>query len=136
MSKENEALVRTAYEAYGRGDVTALLELVHPELEWTYLDPRFENPQPQICHGREQLAWALGQQAGRGIVAEVEEVESGGDKVMMAIHTPGADAHGRPLHREPGDTMRLQILPEQLHSGLRSRPYPYRASWGQKPTAV
>jgi len=91
MSKENEALVRTAYEAYGQGDVTALLQLVHPELEWTYLNPSFENPQPQICQGREQLAWALGQQAGRGIVSEVEEIESGGDKVMVGIHTPGAD---------------------------------------------
>ena len=60
MSEENEALVRGAYEAYGRGDVTRLLELVHPDLEWTYLDPSFENPQPQVCHGRDQLAWALG----------------------------------------------------------------------------
>jgi ketosteroid isomerase-like protein len=91
MSKENEALVRTAYEAYGRGDVTTLLELVHPELEWTYLDPSLENTQPRICHGREQLARALGQQAGRGIVSEVEEIEPGGDKVMVAVHTPGAD---------------------------------------------
>ena len=40
MSEENEALVRSAYEAYGRGDVTRLLELVHPDLEWTYLDPK------------------------------------------------------------------------------------------------
>jgi hypothetical protein len=42
------------------------LELVHPDLEWTCLDPGMENPQPQTCHGREQLAWALGQQADRG----------------------------------------------------------------------
>ena len=41
MSEENEALVRSAYEAYGQGDVTRLLELVHPDLEWTYLDPGF-----------------------------------------------------------------------------------------------
>ena len=30
MPEENEALVRSAYEAYGRGDLTRLLELVHP----------------------------------------------------------------------------------------------------------
>lgn len=40
MSEENEALVRSAYQAYGRGDVTGLLELVHPDLEWTYLEMR------------------------------------------------------------------------------------------------
>ena len=51
-----------------------LLELVHPDLEWTYLDPSMEAPQPQTCRGREQLAWALGQQADRGLVSQVEEV--------------------------------------------------------------
>ncbi|MFY9669716.1 MAG: hypothetical protein WAK44_17330 [Trebonia sp.] len=50
-----------------------------------------ENPQPQTCHGREQLAWALGQQADRGLVSQVEEIASSGDKVMVAVHTPGAD---------------------------------------------
>ena len=54
MSEENEALVRKAYEAYGRGDVTRLLELVHPDLEWTYLDPSLANPQPQVGQDR---AW-------------------------------------------------------------------------------
>jgi ketosteroid isomerase-like protein len=93
MSEENEALVRSAYEAYSRGDVTRLLELVHPDLEWTYLDPSVENPQPQVCHGRDQLAWALGRQADRGVNSELEEIASCGDKVMVAVHTPGADQH-------------------------------------------
>ena len=93
MPEENEALVRRAYEAYGRGDVTGLLELVHPDLEWTYLDPGFSDPQPQVCHGRQQLAWALGRQAGRGAGSELEEIHSCGDKVMVAVHTPGADQH-------------------------------------------
>jgi ketosteroid isomerase-like protein len=91
MSEENEAAVRTAYEAYGRGEVNRLLELVHSDLEWTYLDPSSEDPQPQVCHGREELARALGQQAGQGIVSEVEEITSAADKVLVAVHTPGAD---------------------------------------------
>ena len=93
MSEENEALVRRAYEAYGRGDVTRLLELVHPDLEWTYLDPSFADPQPQVCHGSEQLARALSRQADRGAGSELEEIGSCGDKVMVAVHTPGADQH-------------------------------------------
>ena len=91
MSEENEAAVRAAYEAYGRGEVNRLLDLVHPDLEWTYLDPSCEDPQPQVCHGREELARALGQQAGQGIVSEVEEIASSADKVMVAVRTPGAD---------------------------------------------
>jgi ketosteroid isomerase-like protein len=93
MSEDNEALVRSAYEAYGRGDAARLLDLVHPDLEWTYLDPSFADPQPQVCHGRDQLAWALGRQAGRGVSSELEEIDSCGDKVMVAVHTPGADQH-------------------------------------------
>ncbi len=93
MSEENEALVRTAYEAYGRGDTSGLLELVHPDLEWTYLDPSFADPQPQVCHGRGELAWALGRQADQGVNSELEEISSSGDKMMVAVHTPGADQH-------------------------------------------
>jgi ketosteroid isomerase-like protein len=91
MSEENEAQVREAYAAYGRGDMTRLLELVHPDLEWTFLDPSFENPKPRTCHGREQLAQNLDKQLSRGLVSEVEEIESSGDKVMVAVRTPGAD---------------------------------------------
>ena len=83
--------VAPAYEVYRQGEVNRLLGLVHPDLEWTYLDPSMENPQPQTCHGREQLAWALGQQADRGLVSQVEEIASSGDKVMVAVHTAGAD---------------------------------------------
>ena len=93
MSRENEALVRSAYEAYGQGDTTRLLELVHPDLEWTYLDPSFENPQPQVCHGRDQLARALGRQARRGVSTELEEIGSCGDKVRVTVHTAGLDQH-------------------------------------------
>ncbi len=90
MSDENESVVGAAYEAYRRGEVKRLLELVHPDLEWTYLDPGRQGPQPRTCHGREQLAQALGQWAGRGRVSVVEEIAASGDKVMVVVRTPGA----------------------------------------------
>lgn len=65
MTGRNEALVREAYEAYGRGDVARMLEFVDPELEWTYLDPAFEDLEPETCHGRDQLRWALSARPGR-----------------------------------------------------------------------
>jgi ketosteroid isomerase-like protein len=64
MTDRNEALVREAYEAYGRGDVAGMLEFVDPKLEWTYLNPAFENPEPETCHGRDQLQLALGGRPG------------------------------------------------------------------------
>ncbi len=91
MPDQNEILVREAYEAYGRGDVTRMLEFVAPDLEWTYLNPAFENPEPETCHGREQLQWALEHQAERGLAAQIEEIKANGEKVMVVIRTPGID---------------------------------------------
>jgi ketosteroid isomerase-like protein len=91
IADSNEAVVREAYEAYGRGDMARMLEFVDPELEWTYLDPAFENPEPATCRGRDQLQLALERQAGRGLISQIEEISACGDKVIVVIRTPGVD---------------------------------------------
>lgn len=91
MSEQNESLVRAAYEAYSRGDMAGMLDIIDPGLEWTYLDPRSADPAPRTCHGRDQLQWALQGQAERGLHSEVEEIAACGDKVMVIIHMPGID---------------------------------------------
>jgi len=91
VAHQNEDLVRQAYQAYTDGDMAALLDLVHPELEWTFLDPAFENPEPATCHGRDQLRWALARPARQGLRPELEEVVASGDNVLVVTHTPGLD---------------------------------------------
>lgn len=91
MANRNEELVRQAYQAYARGDVSALLDLVHPDLEWTYLNPAFADPEPATCHGREQLRLALQRQVSQGLVPELEDVVASGDTVLVVIHLPGLD---------------------------------------------
>jgi len=110
MSEENEILVRAAYEAYGRGDMTGMLALVHPDLEWTYLDPAFADPEPQMCHGRHQLMQALKRQAGGGLTSHIEEVTSRGDKVLVVLHTPGLDQRRA---RSAGDRNYLVLTLQQ-----------------------
>ena len=100
MSGRNEDLVREAYEAYGRGDVARMLTFVAPELEWTYLDPSVENPEPQTCHGREELAWALRRQAEQGFASRIEEITGHGDKVLVVIRTSGTAPDGARPGRE------------------------------------
>ena len=92
MTNKNEELIRRAYEAYSRGDLATMLQLVDPDLEWTYLDPSFEDPEPQVCHGRHDLATALQRQAEHQLKADLEEIAARGDQVMVAVRTPGADA--------------------------------------------
>jgi ketosteroid isomerase-like protein len=93
MSKENAGLIRRAYQAYAGGDLAAMLEFVDPELKWTYLDPTLEQPTPQICHGRQELERLLQDWAEHGLRAELEEVISRGELVMVGVRTPGVDAH-------------------------------------------
>src|SRR5919204_4508565 len=92
MANDNEGLIRRAYEAYSRGDVSTMLRFVDPELEWTYLDPSLEDPEPHVCHGRHELEAVLQRQAERGLKAELEEVAAQGDQVMVVVRTPGVDA--------------------------------------------
>jgi ketosteroid isomerase-like protein len=92
MPNENEALIRTAYDAYSRGDITAMLSIVDAALEWTYLDPSLADTQPQVCHGRGELEGALRGQAERGLISRLEEVIANGDRVVVGVRTPGIDA--------------------------------------------
>jgi len=95
MSNENEELIRTAYRAYAQGDVETMLGFVDPDLEWTYLDPSMEHPEPQVCHGRHELETALKRRAERGLTAELVEVIGHGERVMVVARTPGVDAYRR-----------------------------------------
>jgi len=92
MTNKNEELIRRAYDAYSRGDLAMMLQFVDPDLEWTYLDPSFEDPEPQVCHGRHELATALQRQAEHHLKADLEEVAVRGDQVMVTVRTPGVDA--------------------------------------------
>jgi hypothetical protein len=67
-----------------------MLELVDPDLEWTYLDPALEHPVPQVCHGRQELEQVLRHWAEHGLRAELEEVASVGELVMVGVRTPGS----------------------------------------------
>jgi ketosteroid isomerase-like protein len=91
MTNRNEELVHQAYRAYTSGDLDGLLELVDPDLEWTYFDPEFADPRPATCHGRDQLRAALQRQASQGLASQVEEVVASGDTVLVVIHQPGLD---------------------------------------------
>jgi ketosteroid isomerase-like protein len=93
MTDENVRLIRRAHAAYSKGDVSTMLSFVDPDVEWTYLDPSLEDPEPQVCHGRHELKEALERRAGLGLASELEEVLGSGERVMVVARTPGLDAH-------------------------------------------
>jgi len=93
MCNQSEWIVREAFRAYDRGEMARMMDFVDPDLEWTYLDPGLENPQPQTCRGRGELEKALRRQAEQGLRAEVEQVLASGEKVMLVLRTPGVDQY-------------------------------------------
>lgn len=93
MCNQNEWIVREAFRAYDQGDVARMMDFVDPDVEWTYLDPGLEDPQPQTCHGRGELEKALRRQADLGLRAELEEVVAAGDRVILVMRTPGIDEY-------------------------------------------
>jgi ketosteroid isomerase-like protein len=93
MCNQNEWIVREAFLAYDRGDVARMMELVDPDLDWTYFDLELADPQPRTCRGRGELEKALRRQADLGLRAEVEEVVAAGDRVILVMRTPGIDEY-------------------------------------------
>jgi ketosteroid isomerase-like protein len=90
MCNQNEWIVREAFLAYDRGDMTRMMEFVDPDLEWTALDPSLG---PQTYYGREQLEKALRRQVERGLRPELEQVIASGEKVILVMRTPGVDQY-------------------------------------------
>src|SRR5215470_16434253 len=80
MCNQNEWIVREAFLAYDRGDVTRMMDFVDPEVDWTYRDPELADSEPQLCHGRGELEKALRRQAGRRLRAQLEEVIAAADR--------------------------------------------------------
>jgi ketosteroid isomerase-like protein len=75
------------------------MDYVGPELEWTYLDPGQEDPQPQTGRGREELEMALRLQTGQNLRSELEQVIANGEKVLLVMRTPGISRY-RPWHHD------------------------------------
>jgi len=86
-----EQVARQAYAGFAAGDVTAVLCLVDENLVWTYLDPSVPDPQPAVCRGRDQLAYWMGQGSGWQLRAELQEVVTNQDRVLVVTRSPGID---------------------------------------------
>jgi ketosteroid isomerase-like protein len=99
MCNQNEWIVREAFLAFSRGDVSRMMEFVDPDLEWTNGGPGPDDCR-QACAGRDALEEALRQQASSGRRAELEEVVASGEKVMLVMRTPGL---GLTRSHSPGD---------------------------------
>jgi ketosteroid isomerase-like protein len=85
---ENSELVRSAYDAFGRGDVAAVLGLLGDRVEW---DVTTVLPQGGSWRGREgagEFFQGLGE-AWADFSVEVEQLIDGGDEVVVIGRAAG-----------------------------------------------
>ena len=87
MSEPNVEIVRRGYEAFGRGDIGAAMELFHPDVEWH--DP--DRPGGGTYRGHEGVLrnleeWLEGWEEFR---LEPEEFLEAGDRVVVLVRQSG-----------------------------------------------
>jgi ketosteroid isomerase-like protein len=73
-------LIRLAYAAYSRGEVDAVLDLMHPDVEW-HPPPTSVDPHP--LQGREAVRDYLAPDFFEDQTAEPIEVIEEGDRIMV-----------------------------------------------------
>ncbi|MBS1860554.1 MAG: nuclear transport factor 2 family protein [Actinobacteria bacterium] len=80
MSSELLEVARPALEAWQRGDVEALADLLDPEVELTWWEPGEWD-----CHGRAEVLTLLRERAAEGAgTAEIELIDAGPDAIVSA----------------------------------------------------
>jgi ketosteroid isomerase-like protein len=79
-AEENTRLVQRAYEAFGRGDMAALAEVMADDIEWVDSGDPNDDPNAGMFKGKEAvLGWFGGLASTRGaaICAKVRTTHSG-----------------------------------------------------------
>jgi len=88
MSQENVDLFRRGYEAFARGDLDAVVELMHPEIEAH--DPP-EVPDAAIYRGREAVRrdWEQTSELFEDFSIDVEKSFDRGDELVVFLRFRG-----------------------------------------------
>jgi len=87
-AEENTRLVQSAYEAFGRGDIAALAELIADDIEWINPGDPGGNPNAGTFTGKEAvLGWFGGLAASRDYTTfEPREFIAQNDKVVCLVY--------------------------------------------------
>ena len=86
--EENTSLAQSAYEAFGRGDVAALSEVMADDIEWVVPGDPNDNPDAGTFKGKEAvLGWFGGLASSLDFTAfEPREFIAQNDKVVSLVY--------------------------------------------------
>jgi ketosteroid isomerase-like protein len=76
-------VIRGAYEAFSRGEIDAVVDLLHPEVEWV---PPSDSLEPHPLRGRDAVREYLAPNIFEDQTAEPVELIEEGDRVLVGAH--------------------------------------------------
>src|SRR5262245_27023510 len=87
-AEENTRLAQSAYEAFGRGDMPALAEVMADDIEWVSPGDPGENPLAGTFRGKDEVLGWFGKVAEHVDFSAFEPREfiAQGDKVVSIVH--------------------------------------------------
>ncbi|MDO9355962.1 MAG: nuclear transport factor 2 family protein [Solirubrobacteraceae bacterium] len=94
MSDHEVELVRRGYEAFARGDLAAVEELLDPDVQWHGFDE--EDPQGG-CRSRDQAIEFIHNALTQGASVEVLEIRPVGENVLVILQADFKDDDGQPV---------------------------------------
>jgi len=91
VTDRNDALVRSLFDAFLRGDFDALSGVMDPELEWLCSEPGDWD-----CHDRDEVLARLRERHEGGMVTGLNDVVAVDDRVFVEVTGPGPSQWGLP----------------------------------------
>lgn len=93
MGEHEVALVRRGYEAFARGDLGAVGELLDPDVRWHGFDE--EDPMGG-CRTRTQVIDFIRDAVAQGASIEVLDIRPAGELVLVVLQSDREDDDGQP----------------------------------------
>jgi uncharacterized protein len=89
MADGNLELIQSGYEAFGRGDIPAVLEIMSDDVDWNVTEVL---PQGGHASGREEVAGFFQRLGGiwEGLSLDIEDFVASGDRVCVIGRASGA----------------------------------------------
>ena len=80
MSVGNDALVRSGFDAFPRGDFEALSRVMDPRVQWLW-----SQPGDWDCHDRDKVLATLRDRREEGVVTALRSVVAIDDRVFVEV---------------------------------------------------
>jgi ketosteroid isomerase-like protein len=115
VTAKDVELVRSAWDAFSRGDVTAAAEVLDPAVRWYGAG---ERDGEGACRNRDEAAAFIRRAINDGLAAELLDIRDAGDRLVAVIHTHAPpewerspEPHGELITVRDGKVTEMVVYP-------------------------